>query len=89
MHPDTESRPFEPTGRSADLFPPARLLFLLSSTDLNGAGSIHALATCTPPPDYRLYATKRGERPRIGVAGAACQCTVRQSRPTASRSRSR
>jgi len=37
----------------------------------------------------RLYATKRGERPLIGVAGAACQCTVRQSRPTASSRRSR
>jgi len=37
----------------------------------------------------RLYATKRGERPLIGVAGAACQCTVRQSRPTESSSRRR
>jgi hypothetical protein len=27
---------------------------------------------------------KRGERPQIGVAGEACLCTVRQSRPTAS-----
>jgi len=27
---------------------------------------------------------KRGERPQIGVAGEACYCTVRQSRPTAS-----
>ena len=36
-----------------------------------------------------LYATKRGERPLIGVAGDACQCTVRQSRPTASSSRRR
>ncbi len=36
-----------------------------------------------------LYVTNRGERPRIGVAGAACQATVRQSSPTASSSRSR
>jgi len=38
---------------------------------------------------YRLYATKRGERPLIGVAGAACQCTVRQSSPVLSSSRRR
>ena len=37
----------------------------------------------------RLYATKRGERPLIGVAGAACHWTVRQSTPAASSSRSR
>ena len=37
----------------------------------------------------RLYATKRGERPLIGVAGAACQCTVRQSSPVLSSSRRR
>ncbi len=46
--------------------------------------------TVPEPADAKgLYATKRGERPRIGVAGAACQCTVRQSRPTVSRSRRR
>jgi hypothetical protein len=33
-----------------------------------------------------IDATKRGERPLIGLAGGACQFTVRQSRPTASRS---
>ena len=36
-----------------------------------------------------LYATKRGERPRIGVAGAACQVTRFQSTPVARSSRSR
>ncbi len=40
-------------------------------------------------PLCRLYATKRGERPLIGVAGAACQCTVRQSSPVLSSSRRR
>jgi len=38
---------------------------------------------------FWLYATKRGERPLIGVAGAACQCTVRQSSPVLSSSRRR
>ena len=44
----------------------------------------------TGPADHSgLYATKRGWRPRIGVAGAACQVTVRQSRPMLRSSRSR
>ena len=39
--------------------------------------------------ECRLYATKRGWRPRIRVAGGACQVAVRQSRPTLSSNLSR
>ena len=57
----------------------ARTDSLVGTATVSGGGSVL----------YGLYATKRGERPLIGVAGAACQCTVRQSRPTESSSRRR
>ncbi len=60
--------------------PAARLLCSRPTTCLSPAAAERSI---------RLYATKRGERPRIGVAGAACQVPVRQSRPTARSSRRR